>query len=211
VPDLVKSLPVDMSTDDDIIIAYEMNGKYLPMLNGFPARLIVPGWYATYWVKSLREISVLTKPFGGFWMKTACRIPDDPCGCIPPGTTQQKTVPINRMTTRSLIISPVEGAITEVNRPVVISGIAFSGGYGIRDVLVSADGGRAWRPAELGKDLGKYAWVRWSFPWRPEKSGRYTLMARATNSIGESQPSEGLWNPAGFMWNKTEKIQVVVK
>ena len=87
-PDFIKSLPVDMAMAGDIIIAYEMNGTYLPMLNGLPARLIVPGWYATYWVKSLSDITVLDKPFEGFWMKTAYRIPDNPCGCVIPGAPQ---------------------------------------------------------------------------------------------------------------------------
>ncbi|MGC2063159.1 MAG: molybdopterin-dependent oxidoreductase, partial [Thermodesulfovibrionales bacterium] len=93
VPDFVKSLPVDKALEDDIMVAYEMNGKPLTMLNGFPARLIVPGWYATYWVKSLSDITVTTKIFEEFWMKPAYRIPDNDCGCIAPGTAPKKTVP----------------------------------------------------------------------------------------------------------------------
>ncbi len=211
VPDLVKSLPVEKALEDDIIIAYEMNGKPLPMLNGFPARLIVPGWYATYWVKSLCEINVLSKPFEGFWVKTAYRIPDTPCGCVEPGTAPKKTIPINRMTTRSLIIDPENGTILKANAATEISGIAFSGGYGIKEVIVSADGGRTWEEARLGKDLGKYSWIQWSCGWKPSRPGKYTLMAKATNSIGESQPFEGLWNPAGYLWNKVEKTEVEVR
>lgn len=211
VPDLVKSLPVDKALEDDILVAYEMNGKQLPMLNGFPARLIVPGWYATYWVKSLSEITALTTPFEGFWVKTAYRIPDTPCGCIPPGSAQKKSIPINRMTTRSLIIEPANASSLKVNRPVTIMGIAFSGGYSIRDVIVSVDGGNTWRGAQLGKDMGRYSWIQWTFPWKPEKPGKFTLMARATNSIGESQPFDGLWNPSGYLWNKIEKTEVEVR
>jgi len=125
VPDLVKSLPVDKALDDDIIVAYEMNGQPLPMLNGFPARLIVLGWYATYWVKSLREITVLAKPFEGFWVKTAYRIPDIPCGCVEPGAAPKKTIPINRMTTRSLIIEPASGSALQSDIQVNILGLAF--------------------------------------------------------------------------------------
>lgn len=210
VPDLVKSLPVDKALEDDIIVAYEMNGKPLPMLNGYPARLIVPGWYATYWVKALSRITVLTKPFEGFWVKTAYRIPDTPCGCVEPGAAPKKTIPINRMTTRSLIIDPSNGSSLKADAPVQITGIAFSGGYSVREVIVSTDGGRTWGEARLGKDMGKYSWIQWSFPWRPQKEGRYVLMAKATNSIGESQPFEGLWNPAGYLWNKVEKTEVTV-
>ena len=209
-PDLIKSLPVDKAVEDDIMVAYEMNGEPLTMLNGFPARLVVPGWYATYWVKSLSDITVLTKQFDGFWMKGAYRIPDDPCACIPPGSAPNKTTPINRMDTRSVIVEPVEGARLGANRPVEIMGIAFSGGYSIRDVIVSVDGGKTWKEARLGEDKGKYSWIQWFYSWKPEKAGKYTIMARATNSIGESQPFEILWNPAGFRWNRIEKIEVVV-
>ncbi len=210
VPDLVKSLPVDKAMEEDIIVAYEMNGKPLTMLNGFPARLIVPGWYATYWVKCLSDIMVLQKPFEGFWVKTAYRIPENPCGCVPPGTSPNKSIPINRMTTRSLIIDPVDKTEIKANKPVEIMGIAFSGGYGIRDVVVSADGGKTWGEARLGEDKGKYSWVQWFYPWKPANPGKHTLMAKATNSIGESQPFEGLWNPAGYLWNKIEKTEVVI-
>jgi DMSO/TMAO reductase YedYZ molybdopterin-dependent catalytic subunit len=210
VPDVVKSLPVDKAREEDIIVAYEMNGTPLPLLNGFPARLIVPGWYATYWVKSLRQITVLTKPFEGFWMKTAYRIPDTPCGCVPPGSTPDSTIPINRMTARSLIIEPDKGAALKNNQPTEITGIAFSGGYSIKEVIVSVDGGKTWGEARLGRDLGRFAWVQFSYPWRPTKRGTYTLMAKATNSIGESQPFEGLWNPAGYLWNMVQKNEVVV-
>jgi DMSO/TMAO reductase YedYZ molybdopterin-dependent catalytic subunit len=211
VPDFVKSLTLDKAMEEDIIVAYEMNGKALPMLNGFPARLIVPGWFATYWVKSLSTITVLPKQFEGFWMKSAYRIPDDPCACVPPGSAPKKTIPINRLDTRSFIVEPSDGSALKVNKPVNLMGIAFSGGYGIRDVIVSTDNGRTWNETKLGKDLGKYAWIQWTYPWQPKKTGKYTLMVRATNSIGQSQPFEPLWNPAGFMRNNIEKIEVTVR
>lgn len=210
VADFAKSLPVDKSLEEDIIVAYEMNGQPLAMLNGFPARLVVPGWYATYWVKALSEITVLTKTFEEFWMKPAYRIPDNACGCIPPGTAPKKTIPINRMTTRSLIITPESKAELMRQNVVDIMGIAFSGGYGIRDVIVSVDGGKTWNEAQIGPDMGKYSWVQWSFKWRPPKAGAYTLMSKATNSIGESQPHDSLWNPSGYLLNRIEKTEVVV-
>jgi len=208
VPDFVKGLPVDEALGEDLMVAYEMNGQRLPMLNGFPVRLVVPGWYATYWVKSLSDITVLDKPFEGFWMKTAYRIPDNPCACVPPGAKPAKSTPISRMNTRSLIITPGDGEKVPVGKEIEVMGLAFSGGYGIKDVLVSADGGRTWVETRLGKDLGKYAWVQWRCRWRPTKTGTFTLMARATNTIGESQPSESLWNPGGYRWNKIERITV---
>ena len=210
VPGFAKALPLDKMLEDDIIIAYEMNGQELPMLNGFPVRLIVPGWYATYWVKSLSDIEISARPFEGFWKKTAYRIPDTPCGCVEPGATPTRTVPINRMTTRSLLIYPEDGTRLKAGQPVELMGLAFSGGYSIKEVLVSVDGGMNWHPARLGKDLGRYSWIQWFHPWQPEKPGSHAVMVRAINSIGESQPVESLWNPAGYLWNKIEKHDFVV-
>ncbi len=188
VPDFVKSLSLDRIMDDpDVLVAYEMNGQPLPMLNGYPARLVVPGWYATYWVKNLSETTVLDRPFEGFWMKPAYRIPDPPCGCVPPGTAPRRTVPINRMTVRSFIAAPENGARLSAGGLVTLRGIAFDGGYGIRAVEVSDDGGTTWRRAQLGTDLGRYSFREWSAPWQPPRPGAYRLMVRAFNTIGESR------------------------
>lgn len=211
VPDFVKGLSVDRILDDpDVLVAYEMNGKPLPMLNGYPARLIVPGWYATYWVKNLSDITVLDKPFEGFWMKTAYRIPDTACGCIAPGTAPKRTVPIHRMTVRSFIIVPENGARLAAGSPVTMKGIAFDGGYGIREVEVSDDSGDSWRRAQLGPDLGRYSFREWSMAWQPIRQGTHRLMVRAFNTIGESQDSSPLWNPPGYLRNVVEHIEVQV-
>ncbi len=209
-PGFLKSLQLDKALEDDIIIAYEMNGQELPMLNGFPVRLVVPGWYATYWVKSLSDIEVTVKSSESFWMKTAYRIPDDPCGCVEPGTAPKKTVPITRMTTRSLLINPEDGSRIKFGQPIELMGVAFSGGYSIKEVLVSVDGGMDWRPARLGIDIGRYSWIQWFYPWQPTKPGTYQVMVRATNSIGESQPLDGLWNPSGYLLNKIERHNLIV-
>ncbi len=209
-PGFLKSLPLDKALEDDIIIAYEMNGTELPLLNGFPVRLVVPGWYATYWVKSLSDIEVTTQTTQNFWMKTAYRIPDTPCGCVEPGGTPKKTVPINRMTTRSLMISPENGSILRSGQSTELMGVAFSGGYSVKEVLVSVDGGLSWAPARLGKDLGRYSWIQWFYPWQPTRKGTYTVLVKATNSIGESQPMTALWNPSGYLLNPVEKHTLAV-
>src|SRR2546429_733030 len=155
VPDFVKSLSLGRVLDDgNVIVAYQMNGAPLPMLNGFPARLIVPGWYATYWVKNLSDIIVVDRPFEQFWMKPAYRIPDTPCGCVEPGTAPKATVPINRMTVRSFLTSPEPGTRLAGGRQAMLKGIAFDGGYGIREVEISDDGGTTWRRAALGRAPG---------------------------------------------------------
>jgi DMSO/TMAO reductase YedYZ molybdopterin-dependent catalytic subunit len=209
VPHFAKSLTMNMVADSpDILVAYEMNGQPLPTLNGFPARLVVPGWYSTYWVKHLAEITVLDHEFDSFWMQKAYRIPASPCACLEPGATPGRTVPINRMKVRSFIISPTEGARVAVGRPVVMKGIAFDGGYGIAAVEISTDEGNTWRRAALGQDLGPYSFREWSAPWTPAKRGDFRLFVRAVNRMGESQPYEANWNPSGYMRNVIEKIQV---
>ena len=209
VPDFEKSLTVEhIMGDPNVLIAYAMNGQPLPLLNGFPVRLIVPGWYATYWVKNLSEITVLDHAFDGFWMRKAYLIPDTPCGCIEPGTTAARMVPINRMNTRSFIIHPAEGTTLHAGRRAMVKGIAFDGGYGIEQVMLSTDKGMSWRVAELGPDLGKYSFRQWTFPWTPPRAGFYRLLARATNYIGESQPFEPLWGPSGYMRNVIEHVDV---
>jgi len=177
------------------------------MLNGFPARLVVPGWYATYWVKNLSEISVIDHVFEKFWMKPAYRIPDTPCGCVEPGTAPKSTVPITRMTVRSFIGAPAGGARVVAGRSVTLKGIAFDGGYGVREVQVSDDEGVTWRRAQLGPDLGRYSFREWSAVWTPA-AGEHTLMVRALNAIGESQGYEPVWNPAGYLRNIVERITV---
>jgi len=209
VPDFAKSLSVSTLMDHpDVLVAYQMNGAPLPMLNGFPARLVVPGWYATYWVKHLSEITVLDRAFDGFWVKTAYRIPATPCGCAEPGTKPTRTVPIHRMNVRSFIIVPENGARVAAGRGTILKGIAFDGGNGIAQVDISSDGGANWRRADLGGDLGPYSFREWSARWTPARPGHYRLMVRATNRFGESQPFEPLWSPAGYLRNVIERVEV---
>ena len=211
VPDFVKSLTVGRIMDDpDVLVAYEMNGQPLPMLNGFPARLIVPGWFSTYWVKNLSEIIVLDHEFDGFWVKTAYRIPDTPCGCVEPASKPTRTVPINRMNVKSVIASPADGTHARVGDALKFEGVAFDGGYGVTGVFVSSDGGATWQAAQLGRDLGRYSFREWSFGLKTQRPGSLRLMVRAVNRVGESQPTEPLWNPAGYLRNVVDHVDVQV-
>ncbi len=162
-PDFVKALDIDHARDGEVMLAYGMNGDDLPFLNGFPLRLIVPGYYGTYWVKHLNEITVIDSVFDGFWMKSAYRIPDTPCNCVEPGTAPKATIPINRFTVRSFITNVADGAKLKAGKT-ALKGIAFDGGKGIKEVAVSIDGGKTWTPAKLGKDLGKYSFREWKLP-----------------------------------------------
>ncbi|MDF3837365.1 molybdopterin-dependent oxidoreductase [Cupriavidus basilensis] len=208
-PDFVKALSIDQARDGEVMLAWAMNGADLPMLNGYPLRLIVPGHYGTYWVKHLSDIQVLDKPFDGFWMTAAYRIPDNACACVAPGSAPARTVPINRFNVRSFITSVEDGARLHAGRQTVLRGIAFDGGYGIDEVALSVDGGRTWRATQLGKDLGRYSFREWTAAFTPPKKGEYELKVRASNRIGQSQPLTALWNPAGYMRNVVETTRVV--
>ena len=209
-PDFVKALEIDHALDGEVMLAYEMNGEDLPMLNGYPLRLVVPGYYGTYWIKHLHEITVLDEPYTGFWQKTAYRIPNNEGACVEPGGTPTSTIPINRFNVRSFITSVADGATLPRGRETLVRGIAFDGGYGIADVVFSADGGRTWHEAVLGKDLGKYSFREWTFAFTPPEAGPIELKVKATNRIGQSQPPEALWNPAGYMRNVIETVRVNV-
>jgi len=207
-PAFVKALAIEHALDGEVMLAWAMNGEDLPMLNGYPVRLIVPGHYGTYWVKHLSDISVLDKVYDGFWMSRAYRIPDNPCACVEPGTAPMATIPINRFNVRSFITSPAEGGKVPVGSSSTVRGIAFDGGYGISKVEFSADGGRSWADARLGRDLGNYSFRTWTTPFKPATRGLYSLKVRAFNRRGESQPLIAGWNPAGYMRNVVETTTV---
>jgi sulfite dehydrogenase len=205
-PDFVKALDIDHARDGEVMIAYQMNGADLPFLNGYPTRLIVPGYYGTYWVKHLSRITVIDNVLDNFWMGTAYRVPDNACHCVAPGTTPAKTVPIGRFDVRSFITSVQDGAKVKAGN-LMLKGIAFDGGYGITDVLVSTDGKRSWKLARLGSDLGKYSFREWQLPV-VLPAGKHSLAVRAINRIGESQLDAPLWNPSGYMRNVVETVSV---
>src|SRR6266566_4916522 len=208
-PRFAKALAIDHARDGDVLVAYEMNGAALPMLNGFPLRLVVPGWYATYWVKALHEITVLSEQFHGFWMDKAYRIPNTPNANEDPEHLASETVPISRLSLRSLFVRPEPGEQFPRGKQFEIQGLAFDRGYGIQRVEVSSNDGASWQMAQLDPELGKYSWRRWRLRWLPAASGNYRLRVRAFNRSGEQQTT-ALWNRNGFMRNVIEQTEVEV-
>src|SRR5436309_197990 len=201
------ALDIDHARDGEVMLAYAMNGADLPLLNGYPLRLVVPGYYGTYWVKHLNEITVIDNVFDGFWMKTAYRIPDNDCNCVEPGTAPKATIPINRFKVRSFITNVADGAKLKAGTQSTLKGIAFDGSKGIKAVAVSTDGGNTWAQAKLGADLGKYSFREWQMPVRLAV-GEYDLKVRATSNGGEVQPIEPLWNGTGYLRNVVETVRV---
>ncbi len=206
-PDFVKALDIDHAGDGEVMIAYAMNGEDLPWLNGYPLRLVVPGHYGTYWVKHLNEITVLDGAFDGYWMSSAYRIPDNDCVCASPGAPAAATTPIKRLNVRSFITNLSDGAKAGARAALPLRGVAFDGGHGIKDVLVSADGGANWMAARLGDDLGRYSFREWRIELSLPK-GVHELKSRAINRAGQAQPLAPLWNHAGYMRNAVETVRV---
>jgi DMSO/TMAO reductase YedYZ molybdopterin-dependent catalytic subunit len=205
-PDFIKSLPFWKAIEESTLIAYEMNGAPLPHFNGFPARLIVPGWTGTYWMKHLISVTALTKPLGGFWMNPAYRIPVGKFPVVARFASQENatSTPITEMVINSLITSHRDGAKVKAGS-VTVSGLAWDAGYGIRAVEISTDDGRTWSEAKLGQDLGRFAFRPWSFDLNAQR-GKVTVMANAVNTIGQTQTATLIFNPAGYHNNVMQRL-----
>lgn len=211
-PDFVKSIPVWKALDENTLIAYSMNGAPLPHWNGFPARIVVPGWTATYWMKQVTSITAVNKPFDGFWVKSAYRIPRGKFPLVDRFISQESDVntPITEMVVNSLITNIANGQQVAQGRPFEIKGVAWDGGYGIARVELSTDGGQGWRSATLGTDYGRFSFRQWTFVADPRERGTMTVMARATNRVGATQTFELIANPAGYHHNVVQRVALNV-
>ena len=209
-PEFIKALDIGHAMDGEPMIAWSMNGTDLPFLNGYPIRLVVPGYFGTYWVKHLSEINVIDHMDDGFFMAKGYRVPDNDCFCVAPGTTPAKTQPISRLPVRSFITSLKHGDVLPRNKEVTLKGIAFDGGAGINKVEVSIDGGQRWREARLGQDLGRFSFREWTLPVSFTHQGAARLMVRASNRAGESQPLQADWNPGGYRRHVVETSHVTI-
>ena len=210
-PDVQKALPIEHALDGEVMLAWGMNGADLPMLNGYPLRLIVPGYFGAYWVKHVTEIEVLDHPFDGYWLGTGYRVPDNDCECVPPGTRPDRWRPVGQFRVRSFLTSLTDGATLTAGREVLLRGIAFDGGHGIRGVAVSTDGGQNWAPARLGESLGRFSFREWTLPFTPARQGPLEIRVRAESQSGEIQPLLASWNPAGYKRNVAETTRLRVE
>jgi DMSO/TMAO reductase YedYZ molybdopterin-dependent catalytic subunit len=209
-PQFQKSLSLDHAREPEILIAYAMNGAALPLLNGYPIRLVVPGWYSTYWVKMLNDIEVLDAPDDNFWMKTAYLVPDTPHADMKPGQTGVAMVPISRMLPRSFITNLGPGARLKAGVRASLRGLAMGGDSGVAKVEVSSDGGQSWQAAKLGADEGPYSFRRWTAELTMGGPGNAMLAVRCTNAKGDAQPDQPNWNGSGYMRNLVEQTPVTL-
>ena len=207
-PDFLKSLGIDHARDGEVMVAFAMNGEQLPLLNGFPLRLIVPGWFSTYWMKALDTIEVLPRADDQFWMAKAYRVPTAPHVTVAPGAKDFPTVPINAMPPRSWVTSLPEGQEIAWEPIIPIAGLALGGAHGVAKVDVSSDG-RRWYRARLGPDHGRYSFRQWEARVPLAARGPIRLMSRCWNTAGEAQPLTPVWNPNGYARSQVEVTHVV--
>jgi sulfite oxidase len=208
--DFQRSITTKKAQDPNTLLAYEMNGETLPVKHGFPLRVVAPGWASDSWIKWLTSIRVLDKEFDGFWMVNAYRHPGKP---VAPGTLLQpeQMRPVTSLRVKSVIASPLDGAQAALGKSITIRGVAWSGDSGpVTAVDVSVDGGRAWRPARLSGEATPFGWRQWELAWTPQRESYYTVMARARDKSGDTQPLAEEWNPAGYLWNVAPRVGVDV-
>jgi len=210
IPDYVKSLSVPHAMDGEVLVAYEMNGEEIPLLNGYPLKLVVPGWYASYWISSLADVDVTREKFSGFWMDKAYRITTNPGMTEKPDSLSKETKPLTAIKLHSIFVTPDFRVVQKVGMQCHLEGLAFNDGSGISRVEISADGGKTWQPAIMTTPLGKYSWHRWKYEWTPATAGTYDLAVRATDAAGYTQP-EQQWNRSGYARGFIEHIKVTVQ
>jgi DMSO/TMAO reductase YedYZ molybdopterin-dependent catalytic subunit len=203
--DYRRGLSLADATTPDVLVAYEMNGQPLPPQHGYPARLVVPGWYGMAHVKWLRDIEVIDHRFDGFQNAVAYRMKQDP---------EETGTPVTRIEPRALLVppgSPDFMSRTRVVRPGVhpLEGRAWSGWGAVTEVEVSDDDGRTWWPAEVEGAPDRHAWQRFTATWQADP-GEHVLRARAHDETGRVQPVETAWSVGGFANNADAGIRVVV-
>ncbi|HEY5626747.1 MAG TPA: sulfite oxidase [Nitrospira sp.] len=208
VPLFVRSIPLDKAIHPDTILAYEMNGRPLPLLHGAPLRVITPGWMADSHIKWLTDITVQAEESKGFYMQTAYRVPEPPVE--PGGSVKGRTMlPVEAMVVKSLIAAPEEGERVKVG-PVMIQGVAWGGEAKVVKVEVSMDDGTTWEQVRLVGEDHPYGWRLWQHVWKAKTPGIVTLLCRATDARGVAQPATSPWNPSGFLWNGWDRVTVTV-
>jgi sulfite oxidase len=206
VPLFIRSIPIEKAMHPATLLAHRMNGEPLPLLHGAPLRLIVPGWAGDACVKWLTHVTVQEQEAEGFYMRTAYRMPVTPAQ---PGATirPSDTVPVTEMPVKSIIARPSDGAAISGDT-VTVEGVAFTGEGEVARVEISVDEGKHWLEGDLIGERTPYAWRLWRYVWKGAKPGSYTILSRATDSRGRTQPMTTPWNPSGYLWNAVDLVKI---
>jgi len=207
-PAFVRQVPWPKAIDADTIVAYEMDGQPIPLLHGAPLRAIIPGWEGAYSVKWLQRLTVASHEHDGFWVASAYRYP---VRRVRPGAAvdARDQAPLTGLAVKSLITRPLDGGVVAPGQ-VHIAGFAWAGESRITRVEVSTDGGAAWSAARLTGPVHKYAWRRFEYDATLRQPEVHTILSRATDEHGATQPIVPRWNPAGYLWNAPDRIDITV-
>ena len=207
VPPFVRSIPIEKALDADTLVATHMNGAPLTKHHGFPARALAPGWIGAASCKWLTEIKVLESEFVGNFMSPGYRFPNQP---VNPGDAvmPEDTHPLTALSVKSVISGPLDGSSLKTAK-IAVHGAAWAGEADVVKVEVSTDGGKTWSRATLGHDHAHYAWRLWNYDWKAQ-GGDYTILSRATDSQGRTQPATPVWNPSGYLYNAVDQVRIHV-
>lgn len=201
-PQFIKSIPIDIAMRDDVLVAWGMNGEPLPLLHGYPLRIVVPGWFSTYWVKMLSTIEVLTGEDDSYYVAKTYRVPAEP---VTPDDKDFETVPITAMPPRAFITSHADGEVVAKGKALTLRGIAMGGDAGLARVDLVGDDGLD-LPCTLGPDQGPFAFREWTVAIPNVTADLANIGVRAANVNGAVQPKTLAWNPSGYARNVIERI-----
>lgn len=206
--DYERSLPLEEALSEGVILAYEMNGQPLPPQHGFPLRLVVPEWYGMASVKWLKSITAIAEPFQGVQQTLLYRYKQ---------SEEDSGMPVTRKNPHALMIPPGIPDYLSRTRHIktgrtLVEGRAWSGYGQVERVQFSPDGGRTWDDADLGQPVGRFGWRGWSYEWEAREPGEYELCVRATDAVGNTQPTddEEAWNVGGYGVTVIQRVPVVV-
>jgi len=208
-PKVIRSIPMSKAMERHTMVAWGMNGGDLPKVHGYPLRVVVPGWVGSASIKWVSGIEVLDAPFKGTYMDDSYRIPRTP---VAPGSK----LPADAVTTeawpvKSIITLPGPGDRYKLGGLLIVRGSAWAGDYDIERVDLSLDGGATWQPANLTPRADRYAWRRFRLEAPLTRTGELTILARATDERGNTQPITSTWNPLGYFWNAIPRVGIVVE
>jgi len=202
-----RSLALADALEDDVLLAYELNGVPLPPQHGFPLRVLVPGWYGMTNVKWLTRLTLLDEPFAGYQQARGYRLRQ---------TDDDEGVPLSRIHPRALMVPPgIPDFMTRERTmragTVTIEGRAWSGLAPVAAVEVSTDDGATWQEARLDPpELGRWAWRRWSYDWNATEPGRHVLACRARDEAGNEQSTGPRWNVGGYANSDVQRVVVTI-
>lgn len=206
-----RGVPMAKAMEDESLIAWAMNGEEIPLLHGYPLRLITGGWPGSTCGKWLKRIAVRNQVHDGPKMTgMSYRVPAYP---VAPGAKvpEQDMVIIESMPVKSLITAPKSGTVATMGETVEVRGHAWAGDLPVKAMDISIDFGATWQPCALKKPRNRLGWQNWSATVKFPQAGYYEIWARATDETGTMQPMvvPG-WNPRGYLNNACHRIAVKI-